>query len=174
VHQPIEAWNLVEAFIKFRPRKHLSPGIPRHKLVARPALVPWLLKLIKDNEGESADRHEARKALLLAFRGYFCAPEFLDRSYDAALWIPNVLAQLISPHPNHLPPYQDHWEENQLVATDGLVRYYFSPLCCRESELHRRFIVCHTFRKEIWLEKYAHLSDVVGPADCIRKYINPK
>lgn len=88
--------------------------------------------------------------------------------------VPNKLAQLISPLPSDLPPYEDLWEQNQHEATDGLVREYFSPLCCSQSELFRRFIICHTFDKAAWKEKYAHIAAVVNPADCIETYIKPR
>lgn len=179
VYHPEKAAEIIDAFAKTHKLK--PEGGERNRIVTRPGLKPWLLKLACEKTGDRG-RKDARWFALYEAVCKLLPPEAMDP------WDPeNPLstALVVSVPPELLPSFNGLWEKNETEATDYMVNW-FAGWSVLHASRYRKFMVCHEPRERMsrtitdengrmieqldadpdpkgWTQKFQHIG-VAGPS----------
>jgi hypothetical protein len=137
-HHPEQASAVIRALLYGIDKKAKEPGAARDKVVTRPGIKEWLLKLAEESINEHGGI-DTRRMRLYSDICALCPPEEEDPDD-----LPNPLPEsnLVSPPPSELPGFSGVWEQDPARCTDMMVDWFagWSMLNLRS---FRKFVICY-------------------------------
>lgn len=132
-HHPQKAIDVIKSFLDANEIKHL--GDRGDRIVTRPGLKDWVLRLVQQNTTSSDDRWLRLYRVITRL----CPPDFEDAE-DLGNPLPS--SYLISMPLKSLPSFEGLWERNETAATDMMVEW-FAGWSVLHANRFRRIMVCY-------------------------------